>query len=371
MLSRRRFLTIGTGLAAASLTGCTGLSGRTGRRTLRDIVGNRRTFDVEVHLNDTELYTGTELPDLIDPSPERIDRGMKMFGEPGATGYADNLVRYRDYLSRTSMELKAEFLFDDLDGAGIHSAVHQVVDHSFKASTIGRHYRAGFERMLEDAARIRQNYPGRLITMVGIDPRSGRANAVRQFETAVRDYGCSGLGEVVLQQFETYPHDPVMYALYEKCIEFNLPFSGNCEGPSRYTLPREYEQVAKDLPELRILLAGAGRPRNPSQSREPVWDAVRLANEYENVYLDTADWMRRDREGIELYMAFLRRCFDSNAGSKVMYASDFPVLTSMYSTRDWVDVLINQAGDYGYNFSDEEITRYFSSNALTFLGSVL
>jgi predicted TIM-barrel fold metal-dependent hydrolase len=225
--------------------------------------------------------------------------------------------------------------------------------------------------MLEDAAKVRQKYPGRVITMAGIDPRAPKADAVRRFEMAIEDYGCKGLGEVVLQQYETYPHHPTMYALYEKCLEFGVPFSGNCEGPAAYTMPNEFERVARDFPELKILLAGSGRPRNPSQSREPISDAIRLANEYENIYLDTADWQRRDRDGIELFLSFLRRCFDSDARGKIMYASDFPVLTAMYSAKDWIDVVINRAGDHGFSFTNEEISRFYSANALEFFKDVL
>jgi predicted TIM-barrel fold metal-dependent hydrolase len=371
MLSRRRFLSLGAAAAAATtVRGRMAHAASPSKRSLKEIVKGR-TFDVEVHLSDAELYTGSEVPDVMPPTEQQLARGMQRFGDPSLPGYARNLERYRDYASRMSIELKAEFLFDELDDAGIDMAIHQMPDHSYKASSIGRHHRGGYERMLEDAVAVRKKYPGRVITMAGIDPRMPRQDAVRQFERAVKDYGCKGLGEVVLQQYETYPHDPTMYALYEKCLEFGIPFSGNCEGPAQYTMPNEFEQVAKDFPELKILLAGSGRPRSPSQSREPISDAIRLADQYENVYLDTADWQRRDRDGIELFLSFLRRCFDSDARGKVMYASDFPVLTAMYSAKDWIDVVINDAGDYGFTFTDEEITRFYSANALEFFKEVL
>jgi predicted TIM-barrel fold metal-dependent hydrolase len=371
MLSRRRFVVLGAAVAATTtLSGRGSTAVAASKRRLKDIVTGP-TFDVEVHLTDAELYTGTEVPDVMPPTQQQLERGMRRFGDASMPGYAENLERYRDYRSRTSIELNAEFLFNELDDAGIDIAVHQMPDHSHKASNIGRYHLAGYERMLEDAIKVRQAYPGRVITMAGIDPRAPREESLRKFEMAVKDYGCKGLGEVVLQQYETYPHDPVMYALYEKCIEFGVPFSGNCEGPAAFTMPNEFEKVAKDLPELKILLAGSGRPRQPSQSVEPISDAIRLANDYENVYLDTADWQRRDREGIELFLSFLRRCFDSDARAKVMYASDFPVLTAMYSTKDWIDVVINQAADYGFSFTDEEITRFYSTNARDFFKDVL
>lgn len=340
------------------------------RRSLGDIVKGP-AFDVEVHLVDAELYTGHEVPDIVAPTDEALARGMQRFGDSSMPEYAENLARFADYSKRASVLLKADFLFGELDTAGIDMAVQQMPDQSFKPSSIGRYHRAGYERMLEDAVKIRERYPGRVMSMAGIDPRRDVDDAVRLFEMAVKDYGCKGLGEVVLQQYETYPHDRKMYALYEKCIEYGVPFSGNCEGPAKYTLPNEYEPVARDFPDLKILLAGAGRPRRPSQSHQPIEDAIRLADAYENIYLDTADWMRRDREGIEVFFSFLRRCFDCDARSKVMYASDFPVLTAMYSAVEWIDVLINRAGDYGYAFTDEEITRFFSTNALEFFKDVL
>ena len=205
----------------------------------------------------------------------------------------------------------------------------------------------------------------------GIDPRSGAADAVRRFEVAIKDYGCKGLGEVVLQQFQIYPHDKSLYPLYEKCIEFNVPFIGNCEGPSRFTMPKEFEQVAKDFPDLKMCLAGSGRPRKPSVADEPTADAIRLANEYENVYLGIAAAARRDRAGIGMFFHLLRRCFDSDAKSKIMYGSDFPVAVAGYAAKDWIDVIINRHAEFGFSFSDAELTRLFSGNALDFLKDVL
>ncbi len=371
MLSRREFVALGAAITAApSLTGCV-TAGVTGNRALKDIVSTP-TFDVEIHITDVELWTGTDVPDIRLVSDEAAIKAMQsMEWDTSIAGFAENLARYKDYQSRTSMDLRTEFLYTELDQAGIDIAIHQMVDHSAKPSSIGRYFRAGFDRMMEDSIRVRQKYGSRMISMVGIDPRSGEADAVRRFEIAIKDFGFKGLGEVVLQQFRMYPSDPQMYPLYEKCVEFSVPFVGNCEGPSPYTLPNTFEQVAKDFPDLKICLAGAGRPRNPGQSLEPITDAIRLASEYENIYLDTADWPRREKDGIELFLSFLRRCFDSDARGKVMYGSDFPVMTAMYHPRDWIDVVINRAGDYGFAFTDQEIRAFFSTNAMAFLEDVL
>jgi predicted TIM-barrel fold metal-dependent hydrolase len=372
MITRRRLLKASAAAAALSGMSSLGLAG-TRPRALKNIVRSR-TFDFEVHLNDRELYTGTEEPDIVPVPADRLDADMHRWGwQETEFGYLENRARLNRYRERMSIELRAEFLLGELDEAGIDTAVHQMVDHSAMPSTIGRYYVAGFDRMMEDAMRIREQNPNRIITMVGIDPRSGPADAVRRFEVALTDYGCKGLGEVVLQQFETYPHDKSMYPLYEKCVEYNVPFVGNCEGPSPYTMPLEFEQVAKDFPDLLICLAGSGRPRvvQSPQSRRPMADALRLANEYENIFLGIAASQRRDNEGIEQFLGFLRQCFDSDAKGKIMYGSDFPVAVAAYSAKDWIDVVINRAGDHGFEFSDAEISRFFSSNALDFLKEVL
>ncbi|MEX0941050.1 MAG: amidohydrolase family protein [Pseudomonadales bacterium] len=370
MVTRRKVLQSGAAAFAAGIVPSTAFT-LTRKRSLKDIVKGR-TFDFEVHLNDRELYTNTDTPDIVPVPAERLDSVLDSWGwrndEPG---YADNRKRLERYLERSSIELKTEFLLNELTEAGIDTGIHQMVDHSVMPSSIGRHYIAGFDRMMEDAMRIRDQNPGRLITMAGIDPRSGAIDAVRRFEIAINDYGCKGLGEVVLQQFEIYPHDRSLYPLYEKCIEFNVPFIGNCEGPAPYTMPKEFEQVAKDFPDLKICLAGSGRPRRSSVANAPMADAIRLGNEYENIYLGIAASQRRDKAGIEMYLGFLRRCFDSDAKGKVMYGSDFPVAVGAYHARDWVDVVLNRAHEFGFSFSDEEITRFFSQNTLAFLKDVL
>lgn len=370
MVTRRRFVQFGTAAMVASQFSLPTLAAGKSR-TLKDIIPGR-TFDFEIHVNDRELYTGAEMPDVIPVPSERLDSELAPWNwEVTEPGYAENRARLKRYLERTSIELRTDFLLGEHDDAGIDTGVHQMVDHSAMPSSIGRHYVAGFDRMMEDAKRIREKHPGRIITMAGIDPRSGAADAVRRFEVAIKDYGCKGLGEVVLQQFQIYPHDKSMYPLYEKCVEFNVPFIGNCEGPSRFTMPKEFEQVAKDFPDLRMCLAGSGRPRKPSVADEPTADAIRLANEYENVYLGIAAAARRDRAGIEMFFHLLRRCFDSDAKGKLMYGSDFPVAVAGYAAKDWIDVIINRHAEFGFSFSDAEITRFFSTNALDFLKEVL
>jgi len=273
MWTRRKFLAAAGALSSLATLPVSRLSGSQRRRELEDIV-KTPTVDFETHLNDTELYRAREIEDVIPVDEEDLLATLNRRGwHEGMPGYEANYRRYHDYRSRSSIELKARFMFDELDEAGIDMAVHQMVDHSVKPSNIGRHYRAGFDRMMADAVRIREQYAGRLITFVGIDPRSGRADAVRRFEVAVKDYGCKGLGEVVLQQFETYPHDKPMYPLYEKCIEFNVPFVGNCEGPAPYTMPKEGFSRTADLSRRfrpssqRVPIEGASFRRRTSRKR--------------------------------------------------------------------------------------------------------
>lgn len=62
-----------------------------------------------------------------------------------------------------------------------------------------------------------------------------------------------------------YPNDPLVYPLYEKCVELNLPVmyhigSSYFRGTKlRYADPLHLDDVARDFPELVIIMAHSGR----------------------------------------------------------------------------------------------------------------
>ncbi|NWG46928.1 MAG: amidohydrolase family protein [Alphaproteobacteria bacterium] len=346
-----------------------------GVRGLKDIVPTR-TFDVESHIDSLEWWAGEGLPKERPYSRAQLAADARaMRWTDGETGFEENLDRLLPFQASIQIEDRAAALFAEYDAAGIDTACQLIVDHAFEESSYGRKYAVDYERIFADCTALRAAWPGRVLTFAGVDPRRGGKEGAALLRRAIEDHGCSGLGEQVLQQYKVFPADRERcYPLYEVCVEHAVPYFGNCEGPAPETMPLAYEQVAKDFPTLKICLAGAGRPRTKGETTEEGWapteDALRLANAYENIYLDMADWWRRDPGNIGRYLTFLRRCFDSDARTKVMFATDHPVFVAMGPVRSWVDVLVN-AAEHGVTITDEEIALYYSGNPTRFLEGVL
>jgi predicted TIM-barrel fold metal-dependent hydrolase len=114
------------------------------------------------------------------------------------------------------------------------------------------------------------------------------------------------------------PSDAVYYPLYTKCAELDLPLCLNTglpgpPIPGEVQNPLHLDRVCVRFPELRLcMIHGA----------DPWWDvAIRLMIKYENLHLMTSAWSpKRLPDNLLHYMR-------TRGPNKVMYASDWPVLT--------------------------------------------
>jgi len=109
--------------------------------------------------------------------------------------------------------------------------------------------------------------------------------AVAEFETWVRERGFRGLS---LRPFMIGlpADDRHCYPFYAKCVELGVPLSIHTSANWTTTAvndlghPRHLDLVARDFPELKIVMSHAGYPW--------VLEAVLLAWKYPNVYLELA-----------------------------------------------------------------------------------
>src|SRR5262249_11198501 len=122
------------------------------------------------------------------------------------------------------------------------------------------------------------------IPFAGADIMRGLA-AVREFERWVRERGFRGLS---LRPFMIGlpADDRHYYPFYAKCVELGVPLSihtsANWTSVAVNDLghPRHLDPVARDSPELRIIVSHGGYPG--------VLEACLLAWKYEHVYLELA-----------------------------------------------------------------------------------
>ncbi len=133
-------------------------------------------------------------------------------------------------------------------------------------------------------APLAARHPERFIPFAGADIMRGLA-AVREFERWVRERGFRGLS---LRPFMIGlpADDRHYYPFYAKCVELGVPLSihtsANWTSVAVNDLghPRHLDPVARDFPELRIIVSHGGYPW--------VLEACLLAWKYEHVYLELA-----------------------------------------------------------------------------------
>jgi predicted TIM-barrel fold metal-dependent hydrolase len=163
-----------------------------------------------------------------------------------------------------------------IDAAGIGRTLITGFD---EASTAGKTFVPN-----EIVAAIAARHPDRFLPFAGADIMRGR-EALRDFEHWVRERGFRGLS---LRPFMIGlpADDRHYYPFYAKCVELGVPLSIHTS--ANWTTgaindlghPRHLDPVARDFPDLRIIMSHAGYPW--------VLEAVLLAWKYEHVYLELA-----------------------------------------------------------------------------------
>lgn len=136
----------------------------------------------------------------------------------------------------------------------------------------------------ELVAAITARHPDRFIPFAGVDILQGM-RALRALDHWVRERGFRGLS---LRPFMIGlpADDRHYYPFYARCVELGIPLSihtsANWSADTINDLghPRHLDPVARDFPELRIILSHGGYPW--------VLEAVLLAWKYPNVYLELA-----------------------------------------------------------------------------------
>lgn len=273
-------------------------------------------------------------------------------------------AEYRQMLG--SMKTYEQYIHSfvrEMDEAGIATACINAMDRELEG-----YYRLPYWDVLKQIAKTRELYPDRFVLFCGMDPHRG-PRGIEMLERAVKELGYRGMGEMLPHYHQFSPDDKrVVYPYYRKCLELNIPVSTNTSSIPAAAIakvcdPMLLEEVNYDFPDLNICLSSSGMP---------YWieSALSFAMQKPGIYLDTADWENVDDYNIRLYMQYLRRAMDSAARFRIMYGSDNPVFRAMYTEREWIDVLMNDAPKYGFKFTDEEMDLYFRRNFNDYLNGV-
>ena len=164
------------------------------------------------------------------------------------------------------------------------------------------------------------HHPDRFHGLAGIDPTEGMAG-VRALEHAVRDLGFIG-AHAYPHWFELPPNHARWYPFYAKCVELDVPFLTQVGQSLVYDPNRPLESVGRPItldpvachfPELKLVGIHVGIP----------WadEMTAMAFKHENVYIIA------DAHAPKYWPDSFVRFIDSYGRHKVMYGTDFPVLT--------------------------------------------
>jgi predicted TIM-barrel fold metal-dependent hydrolase len=116
----------------------------------------------------------------------------------------------------------------------------------------------------DDVAAFCRDSGDRFIGFAGVDPHKGMA-AIRELERAVRELGLRGLN---IQCFEhkLAINDKLLYPLYAKCIELDIPVNIHCginfstQSNMAYGQPMLLDEVMVHFPDLRVCASPPGWP---------------------------------------------------------------------------------------------------------------
>jgi predicted TIM-barrel fold metal-dependent hydrolase len=388
-LSRRQLL---AGAAAGGLlASCTGGPDRmSGRPPLKQIVSGR-TIDLHVHINAGEWWS-------LPPSPQPAAGSASALGstpyfrrvaEARASFRKRMAPEFRDLVdsraarreARVKLEDDAALVIEECDEAGIDTFVNLTIDNLPTVAPDGRRFGAPFETVLEDNRRVRDAYPGRIITFAGVDPRRG-PEAVRLFEKAVREFGCAGYGEHVSTLWRTRPDDRnLVYPLMEKAVELDVPFLVDATMPFGFSDPAVFRRILTDFPELRLAAGGTGSGVAPVKladgSERPAYEVMLdLAEEFPNFWLDLDDWQSKgfdkglefgSPESLSITLNFIKRAMKGPARGRIMYGSDYPIMAGEFTFASWIELLLSENERQSIGITPDEWTLFFSANARDFL----
>jgi predicted TIM-barrel fold metal-dependent hydrolase len=204
-------------------------------------------------------------------------------------------------------EVSIEENLRDMDEAGVEKSIIVAID----AETVS-HFKVSNDLI----AKIVNKDPKRFLGFAGVDPHKG-VLAIDELERAIKTLGLKGL-KIIPNLIEVYPNEKLMYPIYERVAELNIPILFHAgtlfhKGTKiKYSQPIFFDDVAVDFPNLKIIMAHFGFP----------WfvEAIAVAQRNQNVFLNIAGWSPKYiPEMVVKYM-------DGLLSHKVLFGSDYPLI---------------------------------------------
>ncbi len=176
-------------------------------------------------------------------------------------------------------------------------------------------------------------YPHKFVGFWGIDPHKGMA-AVREVEHVIRDLGMRGIAtDPYLAHCP--PSDARYYPIYAKCVELGVPVFVTTAPPPQvpraimdYIDPRQIDVVARDFPELVLIMSHGGYPF----VNEAIFACMRNAN----VYMDLSEYELAPMA--DVYVDAINKMI----ADKVIFASAHPFIEQAEAIRIYKSLSISE-----------------------------
>jgi predicted TIM-barrel fold metal-dependent hydrolase len=198
-----------------------------------------------------------------------------------------------------------------LDAAGVSTVITPVWQmRSWKFQSML------WDMKMEEVLEIMEADPGRYKGLMGINPFH-KMEGVAALERAVKEHGFIG-AHLHHYGYGLRPDDKAFFPFYAKCSELNVPVMiqmGHSAElmPSDVGRPIYLDDVALYFPDLKIIAGHTGWP----------WceEMIAMAWKHQNVYISTSAHLPK------YWDKSLVHFLNSRGKGKVMFGTDFPVLT--------------------------------------------
>ncbi len=208
------------------------------------------------------------------------------------------------------------------------------------------------------AAYARQ-HPDKIIGFMSIDPND--PGALEEMDRCVNELDLRGIKMSPVYQ-NYHPTDPRAERIHRKAEALGLPilthaaFHFISNTPMEWANPLLYDPVARQFPDLKIILAHVGLP----------WftDAMVMTRKHANVYADISGSMLRPWWCYQALAAF----HESGIMNKLLFGTDWPIITfdqTITGLRQVNDVV---AGTAMPKIPAEEIEALIHRDSLPLLG---
>lgn len=270
------------------------------------------------------------------------------------------------------VDLDGDDFIANMDRAGIDVTMVMMLDVG--APVFGEEPGTPVEQQIEFYAGLQERHPGRLRCHASVDVRrEGHLELIRR---AIVDHGLAGIGEITPDGFSVADESarPTMKLAAELGVPVQVhtrtgvwtDLAGSDFSEANPVHPVHVARLARELPDLKIVLCHAGFPHWWQRAAEVIADLP-------NCVLDISNWNETYREN-EGEMIVRLATWRSLVGiERILFASDQasgPRFTGERSELpQWVDFvrrLPENAARWGYSFGEDEVRAMLGANALRF-----